>query len=373
MERRPIGLAVAILALLLAGGASFLFDSSPAPRSSQAAMLSGESGPGSAAPASGGTPPPDDGPASAPDVAADSLQDTGATSAAQPAVSPDSSPKAPALAAGSDAGDGLPQPIGSAPIPTGPETQPLANLAPAAVARIAALPNQISIAAIDLRRGLTFTHNANAYYDLASLAKVPLMLTFLELMESERRGPSEAEQTLLELMIQWSDNQAADALWERVGGDRERALVEALQLWPRILFVEDGWGGLEGSAYGVALLFGEIVSGAVLSPALRAQATDLIDGVAHFQRWGLSAGLPEDQGGTVFLKNGWYPTDAGWLVHSAGVVRDAAGRPDYVVAILSADHASLQDGIDIVEAIATDLHAALRPADARGAAGRTLR
>jgi len=248
----------------------------------------------------------------------------------------------------------------------------LDNLAPLAAKLIEFMPNQISIAAIDLRRGLTFAHQPDTYYDLASLAKIPLMLTLLDVLDSEQRGPTEAEQALLELMIHWSDNQATDALWQRVG-DREQALIETLQLSPRLTFVSDGWGGLEGGAFGVALLFQEILDSPALSPAIRTQALDLIDGVVHFQHWGLSAGLPADQAAAVSLKNGWYPTQSGWLVHSAGIVHDAAGQPDYVIAILTADHATLQEGIDIVESIAAQLHAAMRPAEVSGAVPRTVR
>ena len=94
-------------------------------------------------------------------------------------------PALPATAAASPPADEAAEPSGIVTKASAPETQPLRNVASAAADLVASLPNQISVAVFDLRRGLTFALDANAQYDLASLAKVPLMLTLLELMDSE--------------------------------------------------------------------------------------------------------------------------------------------------------------------------------------------
>jgi hypothetical protein len=241
-----------------------------------------------------------------------------------------------------------------------PESQPLANLSPEAAAFVAVLPNTLSIAAIDLRRDLAFVYNGGAYFDLASLAKVLLMLALLEEQNQERRDRSEWERVLLKSMIQWSNNQSADEVWERVGGQaRARELLDDLHLSPGIVFAGDGWGDMEGEAMAVARLFREIVGGTVLPDVVRDGAMELLDRVTSGQRWGITAGAPT-AAASVGLKNGWYPKDSGWLVHSAGYVLDASGRPDYVLAILSGEHDTLEDGIKTVESIAIALHRAMR-------------
>ena len=238
-----------------------------------------------------------------------------------------------------------------------PVTQPLGILAPAIAERLAALPNGIGITTIDLRRDLVFTHQADTYYDLASVAKVPLMLAVLQEGERAERTLSRRERVLLETMIHTSSNEAASALWQGAGTAVPDLLTQ-LDVWPAIL-VPGGWGLWTGNAYGVAQVFREIVAGAALSEGVRHDAMGLLAGVASWQRWGISAGLPEG-GASVGLKNGWYPAKDGWLVHSAGYVLDAGGQPDYVIVILSAQNKTLAVGIELVEEIAASIHAALR-------------
>ena len=238
-----------------------------------------------------------------------------------------------------------------------PVTQPLGILAPAIAERLAALPNGIGITTIDLRRDLIFTHQADTYYDLASVAKVPLMLAVLQEGERAERTLSRRERVLLETMIHTSSNEAASALWQGAGTAVPDLLTQ-LDVWPAIL-VPGGWGLWTGNAYGVAQVFREIVEGESLSEGVRHDAMGLLAGVASWQRWGISAGLPEG-GASVGLKNGWYPAKDGWLVHSAGYVLDAGGQPDYVIVILSAQNKTLAGGIELVEEIAASIHAALR-------------
>jgi hypothetical protein len=275
-------------------------------------------------------------------------------------ASPPADPLTEAAAAGAVAEEpppAVPADIDAPPPPTG--GQPLGNLAPDVVERLSGLPGDISVATIDLRRNLAFTHQPDLYYDLASVSKVPLMLTVLRESEREERALSPREQSLLEMMIHSSNNEAAIALWEAVA-DGASALLFDSDVWPDIL-VPRGWGLWTGNAYGVARLFREIVAGDSLSPDVRDDAMHLLDGVVQWQRWGISAGLPDD-GARVALKNGWYPTKGGWLVHSAGYVLDVGGRPDYVLVILSAGNPTFADGVVLIEEIAAGIHAALRPA-----------
>ncbi len=238
--------------------------------------------------------------------------------------------------------------------------QPLGNLAPDVVERLSESSGDVAVAAIDLRRNLAFTHQGDVHFDLASVAKVPLMLAVLREGERGERPLTLRERSLLEVMIHTSDNDAASVLWAGVAGGEPAPLLDG-DVWPGVL-VSGDWGLWTGTAPGVARIFREIVAGESLSPDVRGDAMRLLDGVVHWQRWGVSAGLPGD-GASVALKNGWYPQEeAGWIVHSAGYVLDAGGRPDYVLVVLSRNNRTLEGGIALVEEIAAGLHAALRPA-----------
>ena len=287
------------------------------------------------------SPPPSDDPSPA-SLAAEALP------TAPPAAAPPAAPAAEATAI---------EPPSEAP-PALSLGQPLGNLAPDVVDLLLEPPGEISVAMIDLRRNLAFTHRGDVYFDLASVSKVPLMLTVLREREREERALTQHDRRLLEVMIQSSNNEAASTLWDEVSGQVPSLLFDS-ELWPGILLPR-GWGLWTGTAEGVARVFQEIVAGDWFSPDVRDDAMGLLDGVVHWQRWGVSAGLPDD-GATVALKNGWYPQKAGWIVHSAGYVLDAGGRPDYVLVILSRHNPTLEDGIALLEEIAAGLHAALRP------------
>ena len=196
-----------------------------------------------------------------------------------------------------------------------PVTQPLGILAPAITERLAALPNGVGITTIDLRRDLIFTHHAGAYYDLASVAKVPLMLAVLQEGEREERTLSRREQVLLELMIHTSSNEAANALWQDAV-NAVPGLLSQLDVWPGIL-VPGGWGLWTGNAYGVAQVFREIVAGESLSEDVRHDAMRLLAGVAPWQRWGISAGLPEGAPAWRSRTAGTPPRTVGWCTARA--------------------------------------------------------
>ena len=356
VTRRPIGLAVAVLALCLAGFAAFLFDSGDAPPAPVTSVQAHRAPPPAAAPqATAPASQSQDDPSASPPVQRRATPVIAVLAVQPDPTRPDSTP----TMAVPPTPPPSPPPAPTAPASIGPH--PLSDLSEAASALAAVRPGEVGIVVLDLKGDRTFASGGETYYDIASLAKVPLMLTVLEHLRAEGRALDENERLLLELMIQWSDNGAATELWQRLqGGDRQRALLESLAVWPRLLRLGDGWGDLRGSAQGVALLFAEIARGDQLAAVVRDEAMGLLAGVSVSQRWGVSAGLP-DNGARVDLKNGWYPTEAGWAVHSAGYVLDAEGRPDYVLAILTHGSQTLDEGIAAVENMATAIHAAMRP------------
>ena len=64
-------------------------------------------------------------------------------------------------------------------------------------------------------------------------------------------------------------------------------------------------------------------------------------------------------GWSVLLKNGWFPVDVGWRVHSAGIVRDVDYEPRYAIVVLMSGQPDFETGVVAIERIAASIYAAL--------------
>jgi hypothetical protein len=196
---------------------------------------------------------------------------------------------------------------------------------------------------------------ASQAQDEASVVKVDVLET---LLAQQPGGLSAADQSLAQQMIEDSDNDAATALWDSVGGaDGIRAFNTRAGLtsttpsacvecpgfpWP-------GWGLSTTTPLDQIALLRELVtgSGSSLSSADREYALGLMENVTADQRWGVSGGVPAQT--TVALKNGWLPLNTAgtdWQINSIGWV-SGLGR-NYLIAVLSTGNPSEAYGIDTI-------------------------
>ncbi len=240
--------------------------------------------------------------------------------------------------------------------------QPLVTLAPRAIDFLATREGRVSVAVIDLNDSSAYTYGRADRYELASVGKVAILVTFLERARLERLEITPSEWQLLHDMVTLSDADATTALWVRsgrvsgVGGMlNEIGLGE-----PRIRVVEGDWGGMTATALDVALLFAEVGAGRVLSEESRRHALALLENINEAQRWGVSAGFSNhgDRGDRLAFKNGWWADSDSleWIVHSAAVVTDRDGRGRYAVAILSDGQPTYGYGIETLEGVAREIH-----------------
>lgn len=237
----------------------------------------------------------------------------------------------------------------------------LDELVPQASAYLDTRAGDIGIAVIVPDEGVVYSYNGDALFDMASIAKVPIMLSVLDQADQDAISLTPAEEQLLQAMITYSDNDAADALWWDVGGAPavgaylDSIGVKGIQPDP------DGyWGESLASPKAMAQLLSELIQGEALDASGRALAVDLMGEVTPTQRWGVMADIDGETspGWTVGLKNGWYPADDGWWVNSVGFVVPDGGQP-YVIAIMTDEQPSLDYGIDTIETVAHLMHAAL--------------
>jgi len=123
----------------------------------------------------------------------------------------------------------------------------------------------------------------------------------------------------------------------------------------------DNWGSSRASAKAVALLFAKLAFGDILNAEMRQIAIDNLSDVVPEQRWGVTAGTPEDvpPGTTIGIKDGWYPAGSGWWVNSAGMFIPPDMQAAYTIAVLTQGQPSEAYGIATIEGAAEPIHKAL--------------
>ena len=126
-------------------------------------------------------------------------------------------------------------------------------LSPELADYLAGWGTQVGLTVTDLASGITYGYNGDQPFVTASSVKVALMFALLRQLEAADQSPSEEQLQLLTAMIEWSDNDAAEAI-DIMVGDREglRAFAEELGLdgfSPGSTYAEGwGWGTLTPGA-----------------------------------------------------------------------------------------------------------------------------
>lgn len=187
----------------------------------------------------------------------------------------------------------------------------------------------------------------------ASIVKLDIMAAVLRRAQDQRRALNAWEQSQLTPMITASDNSAATALWNSLGGGPAVAQLNALVPLASTVMGPGGYWGLTTTtaADQVALLGLFAAPNAVLSDASRAYGLGLMHQVRTDQAWGVTAGPPA---GAVAVKNGWLPRADGWHVNSGGVV--SAGPTRYTVSVLTASGtASMGDQVATIQGVSNIL------------------
>jgi Beta-lactamase enzyme family len=201
-----------------------------------------------------------------------------------------------------------------------------------------------SFAVVDERRRV-HGRGADVPYSSASLVKAMLLVAYLRDVRNRKLRRSERE--LLAPMIRVSDNDAATAVYERVGPD---GLVRLAQRAGMRGFVPNPvWGGCQLTARDQASLFSRIRR---LVPRLhRRYALGLLRGIVSYQRWGVPQGAP--RGWRLYFKGGWFQDDEGWRVHQAA--RLERGGRHLSIAVLTRGNPSLEYGAATIAGVTSRL------------------
>lgn len=223
----------------------------------------------------------------------------------------------------------------------------------------------VAAAVEDVSSGCTFRFGATDAFPTASTAKVEIMgALFLSLQDRGITTLDAGTAARVRAMITVSDNDAADALYTRLGG------AAALDAYGRRLGLTTtasggySWGGIGTTPDDqLRLLRTVLVGGGALDAAWVAQARSFMQAVDASQDWGVSAGVPT--GSIVAVKNGWLYNDGSfwgtanrWRVNTTGMVQLPNGRR-YLLAVYGNEWTGMDAGIAALERVATRAAAAL--------------
>jgi beta-lactamase class A len=215
--------------------------------------------------------------------------------------------------------------------------------------------SEASLVMVDLVTGITYRYRSTHEYVTASVVKVDILATLLLQRQRAHRNPTAAERADASIMIRYSDNEAADRLYTRVGG---AAGVDAAnrRLALRHTHAVDGrcidllcWSLTRTTADDQVRLLRDLVGGrGPLTAANRAYVLGLMGRVTREQSWGVRAAARD--GDEVANKNGWMTHEADgdrWAINSIGRVRGHGH--DFLIAVLTAHNPSEGYGITTVE------------------------
>jgi hypothetical protein len=202
----------------------------------------------------------------------------------------------------------------------------------------------VSFALVD-ERGRIHGFNPGIRYSSASLVKAMLLVAYLRQVRG--RALHGVDRALLAPMIRVSDNDAATAVYDRVGPDGLTRLARRAGMHR---FVADPvWGGCQVTARDQARFFFHLRE---LTPRRhRDYALRLLRRVIPAQSWGIPRARPA--GWRVHFKGGWFPDDDGWRVHQGALLR--RGGRHLALAVLTRGNPGLGYGAGTIQGIAARL------------------
>lgn len=192
-----------------------------------------------------------------------------------------------------------------------------------------------------------YVYNDKDTFPMASSAKVPIMAAILAQAEQQGRDLTSNETQELSLMIDNSDNDSADALYQEAGN--AQGLKSFLDSSGISGFTpeQDTWGTSTSTPLSMVELLHSIYSGTLLDSEWTSYALSLMQGVEADQRFGIGDTAPN--GSTVYLKDGWVQLDNGWAVNSSGIIRSS--DVTYIMSVFTEGDSSEQSGKDIADMI----------------------
>ncbi len=220
-------------------------------------------------------------------------------------------------------------------------------LSPDLATYLANIGGDVGVVVYDITRKQYYSYDADAQFITGSSIKVPIMLTFLNMIEQQHRPPSDYELYLLTTMIENSNNDSAAALYNTEIGDSvgvtnymQMINIIGLNPYPGAF----GWSLITPMA--MVNLLTKLYEGEILTAQDRNLALNLMGNIEYDQQVGVGDTAPS--GATVAMKDGWViGPDGLWAMNSSGIV--TIGHETYIVSVYTTGQPVLEDGQAIAE------------------------
>ena len=209
---------------------------------------------------------------------------------------------------------------------------------------------RVTAAVYDIQTGREYLYKPQYAMKTASTVKVDILATALHLAQLAHHPLPANEAAAAVPMITQSDNGAASALYNDVGGWSTIGPFDRSIGMTRTTPNPEGYFGetFTTAADQITLLKQIMLPGGELSATSRRYEYELMRHVIPSQRWGITGGVPATA--RVAIKNGWLPEATGWHVNSIGRVQ--GNDRNYLIAVYTEWDPSWAYGIDTIERIA---------------------
>ena len=204
----------------------------------------------------------------------------------------------------------------------------------------------VSIAVVN-SEGKLRGREAGRHYAGASTVKVMLLAAELRRLKKAGQGIDSETDSLLTRMITMSDNDAADAIYARVG---DAGMYDVAKRAGMSGFTVAGhWGNATLTASDLAMLFASLDK--VLVRRFREYGKGLLGSITPSQRWGIADAVGDRW--AIRFKGGWLPSHA--LVHQGAELRERDGNRELSIAVMTDDQPSFEYAVGTVRGVAERL------------------
>jgi hypothetical protein len=219
-------------------------------------------------------------------------------------------------------------------------------LSPSLAGYLAQLNGDAGVAIYDVTRNQYYSDYGDNTYVMGSSAKIPIILTYLNWVEQQGRGLINDEDWLMQTMIENSNNDSAQTLFDTDGGDP--AIISYLQSIGLGGYTSNpnGWGWATFSPGMMVRLLWKLYDGHILNGHDRSYVLNLMSNVEADQRFGVGDTAPS--GASVAMKDGWLTAPDGlWAANSSGIV--TSSHETYIISVYTAEQSDLNTNRSILQ------------------------